>query len=186
MNLDFPSELQSNLEELQDYYQRLVEHANAQLSHVNALLNSPAIPESPKEVVVARKQPKPAIFSNSAPVSLGTVVKKSSRTEKPATRGTKPKTASQRRTKVKPSDLLPLLPEYQGQTLLAAIAQVLEKNEGKKLNADAVVKELHGELSEDLFRSAKERITKNLSKGKLEKKWESVAGQTGYYTALTN
>lgn len=182
MNLDFPPDLQSNLEDLQDYYQRLVDYANAQLSHVKALLNTPPIPESPKEVAVVKRQSKPAIFSNSAPVSISPVEKKSPRTEKARGRA-KTKPATTRRSRIKPSDLLALRPEYQGQTLLGAIAQVLQKNEGKKLNADAVVKELHGELSEDLFRTAKDRVTKNLSKGKLEKKWESVPGQTGYYTS---
>jgi hypothetical protein len=46
-----------------------------------------------------------------------------------------------------------------------------------------VVKELHGELSPDLFRIANDRVIKNLSKGKLEGKWDRVPEQVGFYTS---
>ncbi len=181
MNLDFPSDLQSNLEELQDYYQNLVEHANSQLAHVKALLQNPTAPPLPEESAIVKeiaepapkKRVKPAIF---APAP-------SSPTVKTPTRGkTKAKAPSSTKSSAKPSDILALRPAYQGQTLLLAIAQVLKSREGQKVNADTVVKELHGDLPSDLFRIAKERITKNLSKGKIEKKWDSIPEQTGLYT----
>ncbi len=186
MNLDFPSDLQSNLQDLQSYYQGLVEHATSQLAHVKALLQSPNVPsiaeESPlesKEPIVvkeistptSKKRVKPAIFSPANPAATP-VVK--------APRG-KAKAKSSP-TKSKPSDILILRPAFQGKILLEAIAQVLENHQGQKLNADEVVKELHGDLPSDLFRMAKERVTKNLSKGKIETRWYSVPGQTGLYT----
>ncbi|AFY75309.1 hypothetical protein Syn7502_03460 [Synechococcus sp. PCC 7502] len=181
MSLDFPPDLQSNLQELQDYYQKLVDHATSQLAHVQALLQSPvapSVPTIPEESVVkeitppaSKKKAKPAIFSPSVPVS--TPVVKTSGKGKAKTKTT---------TKIKPSSILPLLPPYQGLTLLTAIAQVLKNHEGEKVNADTVVKELHGDLSTDKFRIAKERVTKNLSKGKIENKWDSVPDQTGLYT----
>jgi hypothetical protein len=179
MNLDFPSDLQSNLEELKDYYQRLVDHATGQLAHVKALLQSPAVPSIPedsseppvvKEIAVPtpKKRVKAAIFSASVP--------------DPVVKAPRAKKAKSGRSSTKPSELLPLRPAYQGLTLLLAIAQVLKGHEGQKVNADTVVKELHGDLSPDLFRVAKERVTKNLSKGKIEKLWDSVPEQTGLYT----
>jgi hypothetical protein len=184
MNLDFPSDLQSNLEELKDYYQRLVDHASSQLAHVKALLQTPAapsIPEASMEPPVVKEIPapapkkrvKPAIFSASVPAP--TPVTKSS------PRG-KAKAKVTAKSSTKPSELLALRPTYKGLTLLLAIAQVLKSYEGHKVNADTVVKELHGDLPPDLFRIAKERVTKNLSKGKIEKKWDSVPDQTGLYT----
>jgi hypothetical protein len=189
MNLDFPSDLQSNLVELQDYYQRLVEFGSSQLAHINALLQSPNIPnitstseesyeELSEEVVrkeiapTVKKRVKPAIFNASASAS----------TAKVSSKGKVKKTTTATTAKSKPSDMLALNPAYQGQTLLSAIAQVLKSLEGQKVNADTVVKELHGELPPDLLRIAKERVTKNLSKGKIENKWDSVPDQTGLYT----
>lgn len=182
MNLDFPSDLQSNLEELKDYYQRLVDHASSQLAHVKALLQSPAVPSIPEEVSeeppvvkdipapTPKKRVKPAIFSVAVP------------TPDPVVKSPRGKKAKSGRSSTKPSELLALRPAFQGLTLLLAIAQVLKSYEGQKVNADTVVKELHGELSPDLFRIAKERVTKNLSKGKIEKLWDSVPEQTGLYT----
>jgi len=184
MNLDFPSDLQSNLVELQDYYQRLVEFGSSQLAHINALLQTPNITseesyeQSSEEVVrkeiapTVKKRVKPAIFNASAPSSS------SAKTPK----GKAKKTLTSTSVKTKPSDILTLNPAYRGQTLLSAIAQVLKSLEGQKVNADTVVKELHGELPPDLLRIAKERVTKNLSKGKIENKWDSVPDQTGLYT----
>jgi len=181
MNLDFPSDLQSNLEELKDYYQRLVDHASSQLAHVKALLQSPTVPSIPAELseetpvvkeipapTPTKKRVKPAIFSASVP--------------DPVVKSPRGKKAKSGRSSTKPSELLALRPAFQGLTLLLAIAQVLKSYEGQKVNADTVVKELHGDLSPDLFRIAKERVTKNLSKGKIEKLWDSVPEQTGLYT----
>jgi hypothetical protein len=189
MNLEFPSDLQSNLIELQAYYQRLVEFGSSQLAHINALLQSPSIPSTSaesfeelseevvrKEIAPAiKKRVKPAIFNASTPSS-------SASTAKVTSKGKAKKTSISSTAKSKPSDMLALNPAYQGQTLLSAIAQVLKSLEGQKVNADTVVKELHGELPPDLLRIAKERVTKNLSKGKIENKWDSVPDQTGLYT----
>lgn len=183
MNLDFPSDLQSNLQDLQNYYQGLVDHATSQLAHVTALLQSPNVPSIAEEssleesIVVkeispptSKRKVKPAIFSPTTPAAT------------PVVKTPRGKAKVKSSAKSKPSDILILRPAYQGKILLEAIAQVLENHEGQKLNADAVVKELHGDLSSDLFRMAKERVTKNLSKGKIEKRWYSVPGQTGLYT----
>ncbi len=182
MNLDFPSELQSNLEELKNFYQRQIEHASLQLAHLEALLQNSTVPSVSEEFIqkpvaapTVKIKARPAIFNASAqssPTHSAVTAKSAPRAK------VKPKTT----TRSKPSDILALRPPYHGQTLLMAISQVLRDSEGKKVNADTVVKELHGDLPLDLFRLAKERITKNLSKGKLEKRWDSVPDQAGLYT----
>jgi len=77
---------------------------------------------------------------------------------------------------------LVMRPLYQGNTLTDAIEKVLQERKGEFVNADSVVKALYGDLSAENFRQAKDRVTKNLSKGKLDGKWERVPNQLGYYT----
>ncbi len=77
---------------------------------------------------------------------------------------------------------LVMRPLYQGNTLTDAIEKVLQERKGEFVNADSVVKALYGDLSVENFRQAKDRVTKNLSKGKLDAKWERVPNQLGYYT----
>jgi len=181
MNLEFPSALQSNLVELQSYYQGQIDYASSQLAHVKALLQSSTAPTVALEPVIEKavvkditpptpkQKAKPAIFSPSVPAV-------------PVVKAPAKGKAKAKVVKTKPSDILPLRTPYLGLILLDAIAKVLKNHEGQKVNADTVVKELHGELSAELFRKAKERVTKNLSKGKIEDRWYSVPGQTGFYT----
>ncbi len=71
---------------------------------------------------------------------------------------------------------------YQGNTLTEAIAKILQERKGEFVTADSIVKALYGDLSNETFRLAKDRVTKNLSKGKLDGLWERVPHQLGYYT----
>lgn len=71
---------------------------------------------------------------------------------------------------------------YAGQTMLDAIGMVLQANAGKAVSADSVVNSLYGVLSDDQFRIAKDRVTKSLSKGKIDDKWDRVPNQLGVYT----
>jgi len=71
---------------------------------------------------------------------------------------------------------------YQGSTMMNAISKVLKEREGEFVNADLVVKALYGELPNETFRLVKDRVTKSLSKGKIDGLWERVPEQTGYYT----
>jgi hypothetical protein len=73
-------------------------------------------------------------------------------------------------------------PLYQGSTLTDAIEKVLQERKGESVNADSVVKAVYGDLPLENFRQAKDLVTKNLSKGKLDGKWERVPNQLGYYT----
>jgi hypothetical protein len=71
---------------------------------------------------------------------------------------------------------------YQGKTMLDAIGMVLKANTGKAVSADSVVNSLYGALSDDQFRVAKDRVTKSLSKGKIDAMWDRVPNQLGVYT----
>jgi hypothetical protein len=71
---------------------------------------------------------------------------------------------------------------YQGKTMLDAIGMVLRANVGKAVSADNVVNSLYGALSDDQFRVAKDRVTKSLSKGKIDAMWDRVPNQLGVYT----
>jgi hypothetical protein len=90
-------------------------------------------------------------------------------------------TATQPKKSGRMSSLV-MRPLYQGNTLTDAIEKVLQERKGEFVNADSVVKALYGDLSVENFRQAKDRVTKNLSKGKLDGKWERVPNQLGYYT----
>ncbi|WP_019500108.1 hypothetical protein [Pseudanabaena sp. PCC 6802] len=71
---------------------------------------------------------------------------------------------------------------YGSLTMLDAIGSVLESNKGKPVSADSVVDTLYGSLSGNQLKIAKDRVTKSLSKGKIEDRWDRVPNQMGVYT----
>jgi hypothetical protein len=71
---------------------------------------------------------------------------------------------------------------YGSLTMLEAIGSVLEANKGKPVSADSVVDMLYGSLSANQLKVAKDRVTKSLSKGKIEDRWDRVPNQMGVYT----
>jgi hypothetical protein len=79
-------------------------------------------------------------------------------------------------------DGLPVRSPYQDKSLNEAITLFLNERKGEYVNADSVVKALFEDLTPDQFRLAKDRVTKTLSKGKIDGKWERVPEQMGYYT----
>lgn len=188
MNSNIPSPLGSKqveptLQALRYYYQKLaadyeyvVSYANSQLEHIEGLLQggtsskpskgtekkvetaTEKVAKSPKSQSAKVKE-QPKAKSAPAPVSQSALMKESSK------RGS-----------------LKFLKPYQGFTLTAAIEQILRENRGKIMTADSVVQVLYGDLKPNFFRVAKERVTKNLSKGKIEGRWERVPDQLGCYT----
>ncbi len=164
MSLELPldhSALLASKERLQAFlaeYETKVAQAKEQLHHIEALLNL-SFPAPP---------PRPALPSTAMTVRASRVEEA---VESPA-----PKTRRRRDTSLK------LLPPYQGKTLTEAVLSIFQENRGKCLDADTIVRLLYGELSGDRAALAKDRITKNLSKGKIDGLWQRVPGQTGYYT----
>ena len=177
--------LQSHLRAFLSEYEDKVSQARAQLAHVEALLGSlPA--EAPKRG--RKKEVKEAIAPVIAAIPIAVEVP-----VKP-TRGRKPKAVAAKVEEVAPAPAakgrgrghrrgsLTMRPSYEGLTLTEAIEKVLDERQGQAVNADDVVNILYGELTETVFRVAKERVTKNLSKGKGEGRWKRVPTQLGYYT----
>jgi outer membrane biosynthesis protein TonB len=172
--------LHSSLQGFLSEYEDKVAQARAQLAHVEALLGTlPA--EAPK--TKAKKKEVVAVVPVVAPVVIAEVP--------PApTKGRKPKAAA--KPEVAPAakgrgrghrrGSLTTRPAYDGLTLTEAIEKILNERQGQAVNADDVVNILYGDLTETVFRVAKERVTKNLSKGKGEDRWKRVPNQLGYYT----
>jgi outer membrane biosynthesis protein TonB len=130
--------------------------------------------KAPKKAIKetkATKAPKATATPKAAKVVAATKAKKTEAPAKPA----------QSKKSGRMSSLI-MRPLYHGNTLTDAIEKVLQERKGEFVNADSVVKALYGDLSVENFRQAKDRVTKNLSKGKLDGKWERVPNQLGYYT----
>jgi hypothetical protein len=187
--------LQSHLQGFLAEYEDKVAQARAQLAHVEALLGS-----LPTEAPKAKSKKKEVIAPVIAPVvvpEIPAAIVVPVVTEVPTApkKGRKPKAvavtplpapvatpAAKGRGRGHRRGSLTMRPSYEGLTLTEAIQKILTEREGQAVNADDVVNILYGNLEETVFRVAKERVTKNLSKGKGENKWSRVPTQLGYYT----
>lgn len=184
---------ESTLKALQDYYNKLVAEneriasdARSQLEHVEALINrtkvsslvnSPLAPEMTAKIATIASNSTTS--SGSKPKSSGASKKKETSSEMAAPANAKPEAKTSTRQQ---NSAVKLLKPYQSTTLIGAIELVLKQHEGNILSADNVVQTLYGDLKPNLFKVAKDRITKSLSKGKIEGKWERVPDQQGCYT----
>jgi hypothetical protein len=171
--------IQPTLESLQFYYQtiaadyeNMAKQARAQLDHVEALLKTSvrsagAASVKPQANVVApaailtAKAPTPVRESKPATARVSTTKR-----EAPARRGSAPR----------------FVKAYQSKTMLDAIGQVLEEHRGTSVSIEDVVQSLYGDLKPSLYKVAKDRVTKGLSKGKVNGMWDKVSGQQGFYT----
>jgi hypothetical protein len=140
---------------------------------------APKATKAAKAPAPAPKATKAAKTTKAAPKAAATAAKTapkaSKKAESEAAKSPQPKKSGRMSSLV-------MRPLYQGNTLTDAIEKVLQERKGEFVNADSVVKALYGDLSVENFRQAKDRVTKNLSKGKLDGKWERVPNQLGYYT----
>lgn len=76
-----------------------------------------------------------------------------------------------------------LIKPYQDSTMLDALQKALEERKGSVVSADTLVEALYGDqLKPDQFKLAKDRVTKSLSKGKIENRWDRVPDKIGCYT----
>ncbi|WP_019500381.1 hypothetical protein [Pseudanabaena sp. PCC 6802] len=171
------SEVQPTLESLQFYYQtiatdyeNMAKQAREQLEHVEAILNS-SVKSSPTSVKPAAAVAPAAILTAKAPTPAPSKPAPmprmpASKREAPARRGSAPR----------------FVKAYQSKTMLDAIGQVLLEQSGNSVSIEDVVQALYGDLKPSLYKIAKDRVTKGLSKGKVNGMWQKVAGQQGYYT----
>jgi len=180
--------LHSSLQGFLSEYEDKVAQARTQLAHVEALLGTlPA--EAPK--TKAKKKEVVAAPVAAAPVATPAVI---AEVPPAPTKGRKPKAVAKPEAAPATSPAatgrgrghrrgsLTTRPAYEGLTLTEAIEKILNERQGQAVNADDVVNILYGDLAETVFRVAKERVTKNLSKGKGENRWKRVPNQLGYYT----
>jgi outer membrane biosynthesis protein TonB len=132
-------------------------------------------PKAPKAIKTPKAAPKATKAPKATATSAKVSPKASKKAEAESSKSVTPKKSGRMSSLV-------MRPLYQGNTLTDAIEKVLQERKGEFVNADSVVKALYGDLSVENFRQAKDRVTKNLSKGKLDGKWERVPNQLGYYT----
>lgn len=171
-----PSAVTSNLEALQshyhgilDAYEEQVNHARNQLAHIEALLNqSTAISALPQSST-----------SKEEPVATS---KSTGKTPRKYAKSALPQQVEQPKASSRRNSTLKFIKPYQDKTMLGAIQQVLQERKGKVVTIDETVQTLYGDLKSDLYKVAKERVMKSLSKGKQEGMWESVPNKLGCYT----
>jgi hypothetical protein len=172
----------------------------------------PSAPTKPAKTVKPAKTAKPANVKVAKPVAkpAAKTAKPAAKTAKPAAKAAKtaaitkaptgrgkragitaaekveaPKSTSKKgkaKDKGGRNGKLKMKDSYLGKTMLDAIGMVLKANTGKAVSADSVVNSLYGALSDDQFRVAKDRVTKSLSKGKIDDMWDRVPNQLGVYT----
>ncbi|CAN1210696.1 HTH HARE-type domain-containing protein [Tumidithrix helvetica PCC 7403] len=187
MGLDLPTaSLVAYQKQLQDFLEaneEKVSQARAQLQNVEALLASLPATVAKAGKKVAAKVTAAVVELAPPPAPVKVSKKEAKAAAAPAAKKAEPKVVTKPAGKPgRRSSSITLRSAYQGCTLTEAIEKVLQERKGQYVNADGVVDALYGDLTEEVLKVAKERVTKNLSKGKIEGKWERVPEQLGYYT----
>jgi hypothetical protein len=75
---------------------------------------------------------------------------------------------------------LPLLPEFEGEKKLDAIAMVLEKYRGEVLHHDTIIQTLYGDLSIEDLKAERVRIKTALLTGVKNKRWDKAPKPSSY------
>jgi hypothetical protein len=112
-------------------------------------------------------------------------------TPEPAVKATAPKADAQlkakaSKTKAQPEAVpasrisFPLLPAYQGKSKLDAIGTVLEKNQGKVVHQDDIIKELYGDLSPEALKVERLRMKTAMYQGVNKKLWQKAPAPSTY------
>jgi hypothetical protein len=153
--------LQLHYQDIIEKYQPVVDHAQGQLTYIEGILSGfSTVPKS--------QEPKSeAKVLTSEPVALTATKVKSPRKA--------PKTSAGKG--------LTFISKYVGETLTSAVEKILGDRRGKEVGIEEVVSALYGKIGSEEFKVAKDRVTKNLSKGKVAGLWERVPEKSGYYTA---
>ena len=77
---------------------------------------------------------------------------------------------------------IPFVPNLVGMKLGDAILTVLKESPDSVYQTDYIVRSVYGELEGNLLRTAKDRVTKELSRGYKMGRWYRLADTPGYYT----
>lgn len=182
--------LQVHYRDIIEKYQPVVEHAQAQLTYIDGILSGFSIPSNE----IATKSPDKS-SQKSADKSVKVPVKVDEKSAELTVESTKkspkqsPKTSPTVKTPrkaPKPSNTsksLQFISKYLGETLTSAVGKILSDRSGQEVGIEEVVSVLYGDIDSEEFKVAKDRVTKNLSKGKVSGLWDRVDGKSGYYTA---
>ncbi|AFY74954.1 hypothetical protein Syn7502_03054 [Synechococcus sp. PCC 7502] len=161
--------LQLHYKDIVEKYQPIVDHAHLQLKSIDGILSGLASTpvkslDSPQTII----QPISKV-TNATPAKPTGKVRKSSNTSK-SVNADNPKS-------------LTFVSKYKSDTLTSAVGKILSDRQGKAVGIEEVVAVLYGKIDAEQFKVAKDRVTKNLSKGKVAGLWERVPSRSGYYTA---
>lgn len=178
--------LQKQYKEVIEKYQPLVDHASNQLTYIEGILSG--FSSIPTKVLESPKKTVKQILPEPTPAPASEAKTKAQPEEKVVNVGsseTAPKVKAPRKPSkfLSSSKSLNFLSEYKGETLTSAVQRILEERRGKEVGIEEVVAALYGSIDIERFKVAKDRVTKNLSKGKVTGLWDRVNNKSGFYTA---
>jgi hypothetical protein len=165
---------QIHWKEILSEHEPIVEHARAQLTYIDGLLDGLSGPAHANvgDVPVSAKLPKS---------SKKSAIAAPDRTNEESPKA--PKKAGKKTTKGNSRASGPqFIAQYTGKTLTVAVGEILGDRTGEEMSIEDVVSVLYGELDTEAFKVGKDRVTKNLSKGKVMGLWDRVPEKSGYYT----
>jgi len=170
--------LQAHYKEIIEKYKPVLDHAIDQLTYIEGLLSG--FSTVPTSQVPKSQEFQSIVVKSEVKVESPKVIV----TREAVTKNVAPKTKARKAPKLSSSSKsLTLLSKFTGETLTSAVAKVLEDRRGKEVGIEEVVTALYGKIGSEEFKVAKDRVTKNLSKGKVSGLWERVPEKIGYYTA---
>ncbi|MCG6136040.1 MAG: hypothetical protein MET45_15535 [Nostoc sp. LLA-1] len=208
LQLQPPQTFLSPLLELRDYYARLVKEyeilyteARSQLHHVDALLSnlSPQSDIQDKLTavgtldLVSSSTPEDSSLSESDINSLDSSQSELPESDNvetdnlsPATRdipdlSTSTTSLANIDKPIKVPDV-PMLPEYQTQSRMEAIKNLLQEYLGTVCHIDFIVRSLYGDLDQPIFKVVKGRVQSSLTQGKERHVWSAIPDEPGCYT----
>ncbi|MBE9200673.1 MULTISPECIES: hypothetical protein [unclassified Nodularia (in: cyanobacteria)] len=79
-------------------------------------------------------------------------------------------------------NVVPMLEEFEGQFLIDALSDFLEKHSGRVFSVADIITGLYGELDEEEVREVKTKVLNELSRGYRTGRFSRVPEKIGYYT----
>ncbi|MDB9374973.1 hypothetical protein [Nodularia sphaerocarpa] len=80
------------------------------------------------------------------------------------------------------TNVLPMLAEFEGQFLIDALSDFLEKHSGRVFSVAEIITGLYGELDEQQVREVKTKVLNELSRGYRTGRFSRVPEKIGFYT----
>ncbi|MBE9051476.1 hypothetical protein IQ243_13800 [Nostocales cyanobacterium LEGE 11386] len=199
LQLEPPQAFLSPLLELRDYYARLVEEyenlykqARSQLDHVDALLSNWSAQSNAVHQVSALPQEDSLLSSTDHIHHCDQNLLDSIQSQLPDSEDLEIEDSASRITDVqeplesKDQSIrvpdIPMLPEYQPQTRMEAIKNLLREHLGSVCHIDFIVRSLYGDLEPPIFKVVKGRVQSSLTQGRERNAWSGIPDEPGCYT----